>query len=259
MASKKQIEANRRNAKKSTGPKTPAGKARSAQNAIKHGLTSRRVVLADENEAQFNELRMNLHEDLAPQSQLETLLVNRIAAQQWRLARVPAIEAEVVAALREDRVNGERGLGEAWREDSGPYGGALTRLARYEAMLERSVTRLLAELRRVQADRRRREREAAAERVPAHAGAHATGPEAYGLGRRAATRRDDPWPAGTALPRLLNGPALADAAGWPGGTMPGAGPHRQDSRALQNEADGGVPAASGGYLTTPSRALERLD
>jgi len=48
MASKKKIAANRRNAKKSTGPKTPEGKAVSAQNATRHGLLSRRAVLPDE-------------------------------------------------------------------------------------------------------------------------------------------------------------------------------------------------------------------
>jgi hypothetical protein len=278
MASKKQIEANRRNAKKSTGPKTPAGKARSAQNALKHGLLSRQVVLDDENEAEFKELRLNLHEDLRPEGQLEVLLVNRIAAQQWRLARVPGLESELIAALRADPVHGERSLGAAWERDSGPYGGALARLARYETMLERSTARLLAELRRVQADRLRRERQAAAERMPAHAGAHGPGPDAYGLGRPAAARRDDPWPAGSAglpvLPGLLNGPALADAVGWPGGSgtalpgagrpdpaSPGAAPHLAAPRGhgvLRNEADGMTLPGTGGYLTTPSRALERF-
>ena len=53
MASKKQIEANRRNAKKSTGPKTEEGKAKSSTNARKHGLTSRQVWLSDEDEERF--------------------------------------------------------------------------------------------------------------------------------------------------------------------------------------------------------------
>ena len=53
MATKKQIAANRKNAKKSTGPKTAKGKARSSRNALKHGLLSRQVVLADEDGEAF--------------------------------------------------------------------------------------------------------------------------------------------------------------------------------------------------------------
>jgi hypothetical protein len=154
MATKKQIAANRRNAKKSTGPRTPEGKAKSAQNATKHGLLSRQALLADENEAEFVELRMQIHGELAPMGALETVLVNRIAAQQWRLARVPALEAELFERLRTDALGNDDGLGAAWARDAGPYGGALARLARYETMLERSTTRLLADLRRLQAGRR---------------------------------------------------------------------------------------------------------
>jgi hypothetical protein len=154
MATKKQIAANRRNAKKSTGPRTPEGKAKSAQNATKHGLLSRQALLADENEAEFVELRMQIHGELAPMGALETVLVNRIAAQQWRLARVPALEAELFERLRTDALGNDDGLGAAWARDAGPYGGALARLARYETMLERSTTRLLADLRRLQAERR---------------------------------------------------------------------------------------------------------
>ncbi|HKI97053.1 MAG TPA: hypothetical protein VKB51_01140 [bacterium] len=209
MATDKQIEANRRNAKKSTGPRTEEGKAKSAQNARKHGLTSRRMVLADEDAAEFEQLRRNLHAELCPETQLEVLIVNRIAAVQWRLARVPALEAELMDRLRYDMLTEDQGLGGAWSLDSGPYGGALARLARYETTLERNAARLLAELRRSQVHRRQQERaelaQLAAER------------------ERAARERD------------LHGlhASHAQASGWPGGGA-GASP-----APLRNEADGG--------------------
>jgi hypothetical protein len=166
MATKKQIEANRRNAKKSTGPKTPEGKAKSAQNALKHGLLASCPVLPEEDPMAYELLRANLHKELCPEGQLETLFVNRIAATQWRLARVPGLEAALFERLRVPvpGVDGREAnpadvsLGAAWERDAGAYGGALGRLSRYETMLERSTTRLLAELRKLQAFRLRLER-----------------------------------------------------------------------------------------------------
>jgi hypothetical protein len=154
MATRKQIAANRRNAKKSTGPRTPEGKAASARNATKHGLLSRTPLLADENESEFVELRIQIHGELAPMGALETVLVNRIAAQQWRLARIPALEAELFERMRYDALGNDQGLGAAWARDAEPYGGALARLSRYETMLERNGARLLGELRRLQTQRR---------------------------------------------------------------------------------------------------------
>ena len=156
MTTKRQIAANRRNARKSTGPRSVEGKERSSRNAVKHGLTSRRAVLADEDPAQFLEYRIEVHADLRPMGALETTLANRITAQMWRLARIPAIEAEMIDTLR--RKPGEGGdeiggLAAAWEEDEATYGGSLARLSRYETALERSLMRLQAEFRRVQ-DRR---------------------------------------------------------------------------------------------------------
>ena len=153
MTTRKQIEANRRNAKKSTGPRTPEGKAASAQNARKHGLLSRWPVLPEEDAAQYEELRINLQLELSPLGQLETLLVHRLAGVQWRLARVPALEAELFERMRYDALGNDEGLGAAWVRDAEPYGGALARLSRYETTLERNGARLLNELRQLQAVR----------------------------------------------------------------------------------------------------------
>jgi len=158
MTTRKQRAANRRNAKKSTGPKTPEGKAKSAQNATKHGLLSGRPLLADEDPAAYEEHRLTLLHELWPETPLEQGIVERIAATQWRLARVPIIESELFAALRVDALGRTVGLGAAWARDGGPSGGALARLARYETMLDRSVARGLAELRRLRAERRGAER-----------------------------------------------------------------------------------------------------
>ncbi|MEE8436202.1 MAG: hypothetical protein V3S64_15560 [bacterium] len=160
MTSKKQIEANRRNAKKSTGPKTEEGKARSSMNALKHGLTSQRVWLNEEEKKDFHEFRLGLLDELEPWGSLETQFVCRIAAQMWRLARVPGIEAEILCKLSFDIVDEvNTGLGEAFHKDIGTYDGSLGRLARYEAILDRSLNRLLNEYRKIQADRRRREKQ----------------------------------------------------------------------------------------------------
>jgi hypothetical protein len=60
MATEAQIEANRANAQKSTGPRTPEGKETAAPNALKHGLFARETVIRGEKEEEFEEYRDNL-------------------------------------------------------------------------------------------------------------------------------------------------------------------------------------------------------
>src|ERR687883_147224 len=98
MTSDKQAQANRRNALKSTGPKTPEGKAAVRYNAMKHGLLSEDVVLLPgEDEAALRELGELLREELQPVGELENLLVDRISAAHWRLRRLGRVEAGIFA------------------------------------------------------------------------------------------------------------------------------------------------------------------
>ena len=98
MASRKQIRANRRNARKSTGPRSEAGKAASSANALSHGLTAARtVVLPEEEPEDFERLRQGVVADLAPAGALQEALAQRIAALLWRLDRVARLEAELFA------------------------------------------------------------------------------------------------------------------------------------------------------------------
>ncbi len=93
MSSDKQIEANRLNAQRSTGPRTPAGKAKVSSNALKHWLTARDVVLPNENPDKFESFREDLLSNLDPQGELEGVLAEKIVADFWRLRRVPIFEA----------------------------------------------------------------------------------------------------------------------------------------------------------------------
>ena len=91
-------EASRRNGAKSRGPKTPEGKARAAQNALKHGLRAQKyLVLPDEDAAEFAALEAALVEELAPVGALQLVLARRVAVAAWRLARADRMEAEVLA------------------------------------------------------------------------------------------------------------------------------------------------------------------
>jgi uncharacterized protein YbaR (Trm112 family) len=103
MTTQNQLDANRLNAQKSTGPRTPEGKARSAQNALKHGLLAQRTILVDEDEDQFDDIRRALFEDLAPDGPFEILLVERIVAQYWRLQRTLRMETALIEVLAKNQ------------------------------------------------------------------------------------------------------------------------------------------------------------
>jgi hypothetical protein len=97
MTSEKQIDANRQNALKSTGPKTPDGKSAVRQNALKHGLLSQEILLPGEDEEALRELGAHLRNELQPAGELEHLLFDRIIASYWRLRRLGRVEAGIFA------------------------------------------------------------------------------------------------------------------------------------------------------------------
>jgi hypothetical protein len=186
--SAKQVAANRRNATRSTGPKSSEGKERVRLNALKHGLLAKDVVLPGEDAESFRVLSDRMFEDLEPEGELEAVLVGRIVAGLWRLRRLQRVEAgvyanEVYEATRDRDDRGKRpddvALRAAWNPSPAPsdeeredaiegagiaeWGAAFVRdsegvnafskLSRYETTIERSVFGSLHELQRVQAAR----------------------------------------------------------------------------------------------------------
>jgi hypothetical protein len=123
MTSDKQIQANRQNALKSTGAKTPEGKAAVRLNAVKHGLLSRETLLPGEDEEALKELGERLRDELQPVGEFENLLVERIIASYWRLRRLGRMEAGIFAwelygelaerARQEARTHEKTGLDQA--------------------------------------------------------------------------------------------------------------------------------------------------
>ena len=112
MTSDKQAKANRRNASKSTGPKTPEGKAAVRHNAVKHGLLSKDVLLPGEDESVLQELGDALRAELQPEGFLESLQVEEIILNYWRLRRLRRVEVGIFAIERYEELI-ERAEGEA--------------------------------------------------------------------------------------------------------------------------------------------------
>ena len=92
MSSIRQIEANRRNARLSTGPVSQEGKDKSRRNALRHGLTAETVIPALEDAEDYAAFEMAVTADFDPQSAVERELVLRLASLLWRLRRATAIE-----------------------------------------------------------------------------------------------------------------------------------------------------------------------
>src|SRR4030088_1256475 len=144
MATEKQFEANRLNAQKSTGPKTPEGRAAVRLNGVTHGLTAETIVLKGENEADFTNLLGSLEAEHDPGPPTEEALVVQLAMATWRLRRLYHQEAGFYACQLQSLVGMQKDLN---LDDAGRMGHAaawsestLTLFNRQEAGLEPPFT-----------------------------------------------------------------------------------------------------------------------
>jgi hypothetical protein len=97
MTSAKRIKANRRNAKRSTGPKSAGGKSRLSMNALKHGLDAEKLILPGENEAEYQERLESWSAAQPPRDSLEASLLEKAVRLSWQLDRADRVCAAHLA------------------------------------------------------------------------------------------------------------------------------------------------------------------
>ena len=178
-----QIDANRENAKKSTGPRSAEGKAASSRNRLLHGLRANKHILLDEDPEDFLILLDDLYGRFQPAGDGEEKLVLRIANDQWRLRRAFPMEAGIYrerlhAVAQTDayhqKVYAQEKKNAAYRGEPAPPAptppdegdllprafnvdcagpNSLAKLARYESSIEHSIDRCLRQLQKYQAAR----------------------------------------------------------------------------------------------------------
>jgi len=164
MTSLRQIEANRRNAQRSTGPKTQNGKARSSQNAVRHGLTAETVIAPLEDPADYRAFELAVTVSYDAETAVERELVLRLASLLWRLRRATSVETgllqiqvetstapdpapaklpgevcEVIDIFQSGRASSGCELARCFLRLADLDNGIFERLGRYEAALWRQV------------------------------------------------------------------------------------------------------------------------
>jgi hypothetical protein len=103
--SPKKAAANRRNAQKSSGPKTPEGKSISSKNSTTHGFNGQFKVLPHEDQSAFDDLLRKYRAEFTPRNQHETFLVEQLAQSRWRLDRIRRFEGIAFEQLLLDGVD----------------------------------------------------------------------------------------------------------------------------------------------------------
>jgi hypothetical protein len=161
MTSDRQRDANRRNAQRSTGPRTIEGRQRSSQNAVRHGVLSTVVTASHEDGEAFATLVDRLHEHHRPGSVTEEALVDRLALLFWRERRLAHTEA-TEADIPYRRIAPDFAAAEQYGVPRPDDPASLRALAgvqpierqllygRYQTMLSNQISQTLAELRREQ-------------------------------------------------------------------------------------------------------------
>ncbi|MEN6428136.1 MAG: hypothetical protein ABFE13_22535 [Phycisphaerales bacterium] len=222
MATIAQIQANRLNARKSTGPRTAEGKERASQNALKHGLLAAEAVIQGEDPEEFEIYREGMLQELAPAGAVEAMLAERVVGLSWRLRRAERLQNAAFAALDDGEPTDllEARL-EEWKQTKGSEwdrsvtgvvdqdlalgklvvadfveARVLDRLLMYERRIESSLYRTMGQL------RKEREARAAAAGSPEGSrseGNHAAGQESVAQPELASFGADSPREAVSSL------------------------------------------------------------
>jgi hypothetical protein len=169
-----QLAANRANAQHSTGPTSPEGKARVSLNAVKTGLTGRTVLLSSEEAAPYQALLAEYAKLLQPVGVEERALVQSLVDCRWRLDRIPGLEMALLTLIRNEWIARDP-------KYNNPVTAILTEmeirrkhdkefrnLQIQEARLARRREKEMAELLRLQKDRKAKEAEALAQAAQAY-------------------------------------------------------------------------------------------
>lgn len=264
MPSARQIAANRRNAAKSTGPRTDAGKRASSLNAYTHGLISQILVMTDEQAEAYERFTDAIVQDLRAVGAMEIQIARSIADTEWRINRAAAIENNIFnseASYQERaaaRNAAERGVESSWGDQDRALANVHSFVDRperfhllttYEMRLHRKAQLDLKQLRDMQAVRRADENE----RVKA-AAMHAERNKAAaepGAGNH-------PQPEAPAPEKTLTAAAASPASQTPESTIltPENGfvffgpPSEADIRAFIDAVPPGVMVNSAGNLTS---------
>lgn len=165
MISEKQLAANRENARKSTGPKTEAGKNRSKLNAVRHCLTGQVTVMTEQDRIAFEAFTLQIVESFHPKTAAERQLAHVYATSQWRINRAAALEEglftlalseeEALAhlSIEQPEVHASLNNAAAFRDDP----KAFDKLSLYTNRLISQSERVLRQLKQLQAERKAHE------------------------------------------------------------------------------------------------------
>jgi hypothetical protein len=148
MASALQIQANRLNSQKSTGPRSPEGKAAVRFNALKSGIHANSGVIPGEDPVELEELARGYHEQFQPATPLECFLVDTLVQADWQLRRLHRVEAQLWAHQLSQTSDTDTPLGEIYCRALDTF----TRLQRRIDSTGRSYYRALTQLQRLPRD-----------------------------------------------------------------------------------------------------------
>jgi hypothetical protein len=157
MATQKQIEANRKNAQFSTGPRTPEGKETASQNALTHGLTAHTAVIEGESPEEFDTHRTEMLDHLRPSGPIESMFAHRIVVLSWQLQRAAIIQTATLTdrlQRHSDISDPHRRLGRAVVSDFAQC-RTIDRIQMYEIRIQNALHKAIQHLHTLQTLRRR--------------------------------------------------------------------------------------------------------